>query len=203
MESLYKENDLRKKYLVSLLIFGKSVEFEVDCGAAVSLANCKWLKTNFPNLKVFETDIQLQSYCFKNLEVTGYVKVKVETDGLEESLKLYIVKGDCKPILGREWINQLPHFKNFEKCLENLCNANEINALEIFDTKVILKKYPNLVSEKFESIKGYKAHINLKPEYKPIFFRSRPVPFQLKMKVDTEIDRMVEAGILSPINASK
>lgn len=81
-----------------------------------------------------------------------------------------------------------------------------LNMIEHSDSshlKSLLEKYPNLTSDEFSPIKRIKAHLNLKSNVQPVFLRRRQVPFQLKNKVENELNQMVQAGILKPVEASR
>lgn len=95
----------RAKLTVPLRIENREIIFYMDCGSAVTLVSEKWLKSTFPNLKMYKTDLKLRSYCKVNFVPLGFVKVKVKD--LEETkiLNIYVVKIDRDPLLGREWIN--------------------------------------------------------------------------------------------------
>lgn len=58
-------------------------------------------------------------------------------------------------------------------------------------------------SEEFTHIKKNKAHLQLKPDAKPIFIKNRTVPFKILEKVEKEIERIVEAGILEKVDFSR
>lgn len=77
-------------YKVSLSVKSKQVQFNVDCGAAVTLVS--WLKTYFPNLKIYQSNIKLRSYCEENFTPLGYVKVKINDMNIAKTLNMYIVK---------------------------------------------------------------------------------------------------------------
>ena len=47
-----------------------------------------------------------------------------------------------------------------------------------------------------------KVSIHLKDDIKPIFCNARPIPFAVKQKVQDEIDRLVDLGVLQKINFS-
>ena len=49
----------------------------------------------------------------------------------------------------------------------------------------------------------FKAHITLKDDVAPIFHKPRPVPYSLREKVDKELDKQVEAGILKKVERSE
>lgn len=55
-----KHSSYRDKYTVSLCLERRSVVFEVDCGAAVTLVSWNWIQRNFPNLKMYDTNLKLR-----------------------------------------------------------------------------------------------------------------------------------------------
>jgi len=87
---------------------------------------------------------------------------------------------------------------------ESLEEIQTLNLIEQSDSRLknLLEKYPNLTSEEFSPIRKMKVHLNLKPSVQPVFLRSRQVPFQLRNKVENELDRMEQAGILKRVEAS-
>ena len=52
-------------------------------------------------------------------------------------------------------------------------------------------------------ITGIKASIRLKPDVKPVYQKSRPVPYSIKEKVEKEYDRLIQADILHEIDHSE
>lgn len=67
----------------------------------------------------------------------------------------------------------------------------------------LLKEFPSLTEREFSPIKGIKAQLNLKADAKSVFLRSRLIPFQIKERVEAELDRMVQAGISKPVSGSR
>ncbi|XP_032363557.1 uncharacterized protein LOC116676762 [Etheostoma spectabile] len=49
------------------------------------------------------------------------------------------------------------------------------------------------------TLKGTKATIHVKANAVPRFFRPRSVPYAMRAKVDEEIDRLLEEGIITPM----
>ncbi|XP_029177646.1 uncharacterized protein LOC114945558 [Nylanderia fulva] len=117
-------------------------------------------------------------------------------------LNMYVIEYNRQPLLGREWINQLTSFNKFKESLEEVQSLHLVEQSCNDRLKNLLEKYANVTSENFEPIKKIKAQLNLKPNSQPVFLRSRQVPFQIKNKVENELNRMVEAGILKPVEAS-
>lgn len=68
----------------------------------------------------------------------------------------------------------------------------------------IKSKFPKIVSDKLElPIEGFTAELVLKENAKPIFHAAYTLPFKLKDRVSSEIDRLVNLKILKPIKNSK
>lgn len=100
-------------------------------------------------------------------------------------------------------MNQL---KTLKKLKDSLNEVQALNFIEQSDKNLLnklLEQFPNLTSKEFSSIKGIRAQINLKAHTQPVFLRSRIQPFQIKSKVEDELDRMVQAGILKSVNTSR
>ena len=53
------------------------------------------------------------------------------------------------------------------------------------------------------TLNGYKARITLRQDAMPKFHRPRPVPYALQNKVDEELDRLQQEGIIRQINRSE
>ncbi|XP_029176903.1 uncharacterized protein LOC114944996 [Nylanderia fulva] len=112
LEEVFHVNDTehlehRIKFTVPLSIKNRTIKFDVDCGAAVTLVSNKWLKNYFPKLKLHKTNLKLRSYCKQNFVPLGFIKVKVKDANQIKMLNMYVVKYNRNPLLGREWINQL------------------------------------------------------------------------------------------------
>ncbi len=75
-----------------------------------------------------------------------------------------------------------------------------INAVELctpLDT--ILKNYETIFSSDLGCLKGQKVALSVKPNCVPKFFKPRTVPFALKNKVEMELNRLQQQGVISPI----
>lgn len=197
-------NAERKKIKCNVMVNNKSIEFEIDTGAPVTLINLDFAKQYFPFEKVKKTDIQLYSYCQTKLECLGYIDVVVKTTE-EHKAKMYIVRSDRNPLLGREWLHQMK--LDWNKILrDQLENENDLNAIQIQPTEkvqTILRKYPNLFSESMGKISNHQARLYLKNDVKPKFLKARRVPFPLLEAVESEIQSQVDAGLLVKVNQSE
>lgn len=52
-------------------------------------------------------------------------------------------------------------------------------------------------------MKGIEAKITLKPDHTPKFFQPRVVPYAIRPKVEAELTRLTEMGVISPMQYSE
>ncbi|XP_018407383.1 PREDICTED: uncharacterized protein K02A2.6-like [Cyphomyrmex costatus] len=165
--------DYRDKFLVSLDVEGKSIKFELDSGAAVTVISESEATKLFPTATICHTELRLISFCGRALKCRGYITVSVRHNSDVKRLNIYLVGGVRKPLLGREWIRQL-------NCYDLLvCDAE------------------------FAAIKDIQIHLKLKKDASPVFVRARPVLFKLQMLVEKELDTLEKAGVIEKVESSK
>jgi len=193
----------RAKFPVTLVVESKKIKFEIDCGSAVTLVSEKWLKRTFPNLPLCKTQLKLRSYCKKNFVPRGFVRVNVKDTNGVQILNMYVVHYDRNPLLGREWINQLKSLAKVKGSLREIENVKMIEATSQKRIDNLFKKYSNLFNEELAEIKKFKAHLKLKPDARPIFVKNRTVPFRIAEKVEKELERMVDMGIIEKVDSSR
>lgn len=81
----------RDKFLVTLTVNGKPMEFEVDSGAAVTVVNDQIVHRICPGPTIFNTQLQLVSYCGRIVRSKGYITVNVKYKNKTSQLNMYII----------------------------------------------------------------------------------------------------------------
>ena len=66
----------------------------------------------------------------------------------------------------------------------------------------ILAKYEALFEKGYGHIKLYKASIQVREGAQPLFLKARPVPYALKEKVEQELQRLEDEGIIYKVSQS-
>ena len=79
--------------VVSVMMNSKSVNMELDTGAAVSLISQDTYRQYWPQLELEESNTQLKTYSGEFLETLGRVNVDVCYGDQQMTLPLVIVKG--------------------------------------------------------------------------------------------------------------
>ena len=186
---------------IKCLVQGKPVNFEIDSGAPFSLipwSTYEKLRKFCPPLE--KTRINLHSYTNHPIEIKGVTNVKVMFKSKSENLPLLVVNEGTTNLAGRNWIYPLQLMSVFDK--NNGCHAIEnITAKETVQS--LLEEFKELFSPDLGVLKDVKVHLAKKKDAVPKFFKARPVPYALLQKVDEELTRLVEQGILEPVKTAE
>ena len=66
----------------------------------------------------------------------------------------------------------------------------------------LLEEFAEIFGPELGLLKGEKANIYLNENAVTKFCKARPVPYALKQKVEMELERMINLGILEPMEVS-
>ena len=105
---------------------------------------------------------------------------------------VHVVEGDGPNLMGRDWLSLLE------------VNLGEVNLLKndcLLQTA--LDKHCLVFNDELGCIKDMKVKLLIDSTAKPKFFKPRSVPFTLRDKVETELQRLESLGIISPVKFSK
>ena len=184
----------------------KKVVMECDCGAIVSVISLMEYNEKFSHIQIKpkSNDIPLRSVTGEKLNEVGTIEVLVtflnKTEKVE--LKVIDVSRPFTALFGRNWLDVfIPNWR------EKLSTPSMEMIKTVSQSQSILneirEKFPRIVFTDMETpIEGYKAELLMKEVAQPIFHCAYTIPYKLKEKVSSEIDRLVEVGILKPIKHS-
>ena len=119
------------------------------------------------------------------IKFMGKTWVTAEYNGTSTKLPMLITKrNDITPILGVNWLKQLPITIN-KISLDN----------ETSQSESIYKKYHKLFNTNL-TIKDAEVQRQIKPGCYPIQQKARPIPYHLQEDVKNELNRLIESGHL-------
>lgn len=175
----------------SVVVDQISLMFEVDTGSAVTaISDATYIKY-FSKHPLRNNNKILQSYNGSLINTVGVLSLPFLYNDMTQQIDVFVVKDGGPPLLGRDFINKF----NLQICQINSCET-------VVTVKDLLKNYSGLFSNKLGCCKDIEVSLTLKPDSKPIFCKARPVPFALRNKIEQEIDRLVNLGILEPVTFS-
>ena len=118
--------------------------------------------------------------------------VQAEYMGKLVDVCVHVVEGDGPNLMGRDWLSLLE------------VNLGEVNLLKndcLLQT--VLDKHCSVFNDELGCMKDMKVKLLIDSTAKPKFFKPNSVPFTLRDKVETELQRLESLGIISPVKFSK
>ncbi|XP_064402603.1 uncharacterized protein K02A2.6-like [Halichondria panicea] len=179
---------------VPVTLNGLDTTMEIDTGAALSVMNEHTYRSLWPKRKppLKPTSIRLKTYTGEHIVVKGIIRVHVLYQAQQAELDLLVVAGKGPSLLGRDW-------------LENLrldWQSIKYSTTVADDLQEILDKHSTVFGKDLGHIKDAPATIHIDPAHKPRFCKARPVPYSRRSKVEKEISRLEEQGVIEPVQFS-
>ena len=175
------------------------IEMELDTGSGVSVISKNDFDKHFKGCKLNETSLTLKTYSGESIHPQGYSDVKVELNNQEQMLKLYVLNNDGRPLFGREWLRHLNLNWSEIKTLHVSSKSTKSRQSEVESLK---SKYSEVFSDELGKLKDVKAKLILRENSAPKFVKARPVPYSLKDKIDKELDKLLNQGVIEKVNTS-
>ena len=178
---------------VTAVLNGVPLLMEVDTGASASMISAATYKSalgSHPPLQ--PTNVQLRTYSGENIRVDGEIQVEIAvSNGEAKSLKLLVVGGNGSSLMGRDWLKELE------------LDWREVKTVaQRDDLQALLKRFSGVFSSDLGTFTGPPVTLNVKENACPKFFKARNVPFAIKGKVEEQLDREIQQGILRPVEFS-
>jgi len=181
---------------VSVTLSNVETTMEVDTGATLSIMseetyNRLWDRHARPPL--IPSSAQLSTYTGEKISVLGAINVDVYYQHLQHKLQLLIVPGTGPSLLGRDWLQHI----RLDWTRINQLRTNPDQCID-----QVLAKYPTVFQEDLGDIKGATATLHVDSSQQPRFYKARPVPYSLRTKVEAELTRLQDKGVISPVQFS-
>ncbi|XP_063933135.1 uncharacterized protein K02A2.6-like isoform X2 [Zophobas morio] len=167
---------------------------QIDCGATLSVITeeCynQYFKTACP---LFKSRLKLKSYSGDTVANKGYIKATLRYKNVVHNDFIFHVvdKTGDNNLLGRDFLSKFKF-----TLINNDCEINSLGA----DTKIFADEFNNLFSEQLGCYKHRTFILELKSDStQPIYHKPRALPLSYKSKVEAELQRLEEKGVISPI----
>lgn len=170
---------------------------ELDSGSAVSVLPADVYNKLFKqNHALHKCGVRLNCYDGSKIIPLGFVTLAVQFESNTKLLKLFVIStvGSQLPLLGRDFISMFDlHLCNYS--CHHISDDTEL-------LRMLRKKYSEVFSNELGTFKHYQIHLKIKQDAELKFFKPRTVPLALKPKVEEELKRLVDLGILEKIEFS-
>lgn len=188
---------------VSPKVEGKTLTMELDTGSALSVISKKDYQAHFSHLKLQSTDVMLKTYTGERIAPMGVVKVKVHYSDQRHVLSLYVVERGGAPLFGREWLREIQLDWQSIKEMQATVTKKQSTGSTTEKLNKILTNAGEVFQDGIGTLKHLKAQIVLEDDAVPKFHKARQVPYALRPKVENELQRLENEGILSKVDWSE
>ncbi|KAJ8713190.1 hypothetical protein PYW08_008494 [Mythimna loreyi] len=173
----------------TVMINGQNLKFQLDSGSAVTVISEGTYKKLFSGTPLHSSNKRFYSYTGTDMQCVGYVRLPITYMKRTHTLDVFVIRHGGPPLLGRDFISI---FK---------LRLTPVNFLNDTQTAIdrLQTQFPEVFSDKLGAFKNYKVKLQLSNDAKPIFFKARPIAFALRDKVDKELERLVNLGVLKPV----
>ncbi|XP_055585371.1 uncharacterized protein K02A2.6-like [Uranotaenia lowii] len=183
--------------VIPVRVGGHLVEFELDTGNPVNAISNALYSQYFKSVHL-ETGGKEQFVCYNGscFQATGKFGVEMKFEGHRSREEIFVFEGDRQPLLGRQTMQRWGLRINFCHLTESM---KEFKA----PLNVLLTKYQEVFEGELGCYRYGKVHLPLKDEAVPKFFKPRRVPLAFKEKVEDELDRLENIGIISKVPSTE
>ena len=171
---------------------GHKLDIELDTGASVSVISEDTFNSVLSSLvQLCPSNVSFTSYSGHSLEVLGTANVKVKYQTQTVTLPIVVFKGKGVSLFDRDWLKRIKLDWQSIKSLR-------INTL----LDEVIGKHSRLFRSELGKLNGMKAKICVPSNAQPRYYKPHPVPYSLRDKVDQELESLLKAGIISPVQYS-
>ena len=178
---------------------GQKLRMELDTGSALSIISRKDYQDKFAKVKLRRTSVTLKTYTGEKVVPLGKLKVKVKYENTKRMLDLYVVQNDNVPLFGREWLRNIQlNWQSIKmmKATEKSEQPTPERLKNLFDC------FPSVFQDGVGTLAQIKAKIAIEENAPPKFHKARTLPYALRPKVELELKRLEDQGILSKVDWS-
>lgn len=189
--NLVTSNDGDGPYYANLIVEDVSCKFEIDTGSKISAISKHFYDKYFKHVPIQTKLLCLRSYTGDVIETLGYIVVKVVCGTKSASLKLFIIENGGPPLMGRTWIKQLKI--EIVEC-HNISDSDSV-------AKALREEFPEVFAEGLGTFKS-PVSLHLKDDT-PVFIKARPLPLALRPRVESELKRLEQEGVVYKVERSE
>lgn len=188
-----------KPVCISIKVNNCILTMEVDTGSALSCISKDVYNKFFSTEQLKPCCLNLKFYDGSTIRPLGFLESIVNYKGIIKTLDLYVIDKGTTNLIGRQWLAELNIPIKIPK-------ANLQNNYIISEDKNVLKnlisRYKSVFDGTLGKYTGGLAELSVREGATPIYCRARSVPFALRERVDAELDAMLRAGVIEPVDRS-
>lgn len=170
----------------------RKVRLQLDSGSDLIIITLQtWRKLNKPVM--LKTDKIARSVTGRKIKFVGEIVTNVTFNGMTKKLKMYVLR-NTENLFGTDWMQK---FELWDLPISTYCQNVKSLSTEADKLKGKLKtSFPEVFSADLGRCKKMAANIKIKNNVQPIFKKKRSILFASIEKIDQELSRLENTGIL-------
>ena len=168
-----------------MLIKKCPVDFLVDSGASVNLLPMRYASSVEPTSKTLKVynDAEMKPI------IACRISIRNPKNSKKYSVEFLVVDDKCSPILGHRAAEQMGLIT---------VNRDTFHVLKLSDS-VIMEKYVSVFDDELGSFSG-EQHLHVSSEATPVVMPATRIPLSVRPQLKAELDRLVEKGVITPVD---
>ena len=183
--------------MVDLTLNSIPVRMELDTGASATIisdATYQHIQSQNGTFPLQPAQVNLKTYTGETLSLLGSIPLQVRYGNQQVDLVGHVVSGEGPNLLGRDWLQKLTiDFGSIH------AHTTEQSA----QLEQILDKYSVAFKEELGCMEDFEAHLDVDDQVPPKFLKPRKMAYTGRDKIDKEIQKFIDQGILSPVKTTK
>lgn len=186
--------DVENEFVLKAFVNNKPVSFQLDTGSAVTVFSDKFYKHSFGNVDLKQSHTVLKGYAGEIIRPSGHINVNMQIGDIQHRVNILVVPNGNRPLIGRDVI------KKFKIGVKQVHNLDKHQGGDLHE---LLTEFDDLFSDDLGRYVHAKIKLNVKDgDIKPKFIKARTVPLAFRDKMDAELERLMNRGIITPIDHS-
>ncbi|KRY58412.1 Uncharacterized protein T03_9639 [Trichinella britovi] len=185
---------LSRQIGVAVVIENFPCEKEIDTGSEFNILS-EYLFQKLSQerkIRLEPITVKLATFLGELVKVKGSCSVNVQYGNIHRALILIVAKDRCPNLLGLNWFEPLGiHISSVHHLKSTPPQISEL-----------LRKYRSVFTEELGMYIGKPVSLSLDPNVTPICMKARKLPFAWREKIDAKFDKLVEQGVLKPVDHS-
>lgn len=180
---------------VNIKVNGKPIVMQLDTGADVTMIGKKsWTKLGRPKLKPYGKSCA--NVCGDPITVIGSFDATFQFKDRTAHGPIIVHNRVNSTLLSSKILDELKLVKYDQDVIENHYKINAVRDVQL------CSKYKDLFREGIGECNITEVSLRVGQDARPIHVPRRPIPLSMEEAINSELDRLVSSGILTPVSAS-
>ena len=178
-----------KPIYCEMRVNAKTIKLQVDCGSTV----CIIPKSLIGETQIESFNVSPEMWNKVKMKALGICKLLVENPEIlfKYLVKFVVVEENLTPLSSRKAAEKM------ELIIVNYERFESVNG--VMSSSHVLRRYPDIFNGDVGTLPE-SVRLTLKPDAEPILRPPKRLPVELKDSVKQELDRLVKAGVLAPVD---